>query len=452
MTPDPPQRRPRGPLTPAPVLLPPSTTIPLGQAWARNGVNAMTYRQHGLCSLAAVQAGSFFAADGALVVFRRNLATDALERTEIRDLPLPLDAHHSPSVGIDAAGRLHVAGGTHVSAGFAMRTAPGGALDTLSVVADEGLRAAGAISYPSFFSGVEDSFHMAYRVGVPGRGAWHALRWDEAAGGWHPTYLPIASGILPQSWSASPYVNNVLRAHAGRVGMFLVWRSEALAGSRQTVRNIGIDYIEFDPAAGRAYTHAGLPLPVPVTPAVTERVVAVPWHAGLSNQSGATRLPDGRPFGTALFGAGTRPRQVRVFWPNANLVWRDRALTRFATPSDMRGRGSLYQPHSRPACAALPDGRVVVLFRTVEYGNRLVAAVLPPPDFDPRQMACFTLWDEDLGFYEPVIDIGLAETTGRLVAQVQRCGAAPDQRHGNDAPPAEDDPGAAIHLVEWRLP
>jgi hypothetical protein len=76
----------------------------------------------------------------------------------------------------------------------------------------------------------------------------------------------------------------------------------------------------------------------------------------------------------------------------------------------------------------------------------LLAQRLLPPAFDPAQAQRFRLLDEDLGFYEPVVDIALAEATGRLCAYVQRCGTAPDsaQPLAGEAVPAS--------LMEWVLP
>jgi hypothetical protein len=113
-------------------------------------------------------------------------------------------------------------------------------------------------------------------------------------------------------------------------------------------------------------------------------------------------------------------------------------------PNAMVGKGTLYLPYSRPACAALPDGSVVILCRTEEAGNGLVAWRLLAPRYDPATMQKYLLCDDDLGFYEPVIDISLAEATGRLCAYVQPCKGATDNTKAQVSAPAV--------LAEWNFP
>ena len=113
-------------------------------------------------------------------------------------------------------------------------------------------------------------------------------------------------------------------------------------------------------------------------------------------------------------------------------------------PNAMVGKGTLYLPCSRPACAALPDGSVVILCRTEEAGNGLVAWRLLAPRYDPATMQKYLLCDDDLGFYEPIIDIGLAEATGRLCAYVQPCKGATDNTKAQVSAPAV--------LAEWNFP
>jgi hypothetical protein len=110
------------------------------------------------------------------------------------------------------------------------------------------------------------------------------------------------------------------------------------------------------------------------------------------------------------------------------------------------GRGTLYLPFSRPACAALPDGSVVILCRSAEARNGLVAWRLLAPKLDVATMQKYLLCDEDLGFYEPIIDISLAEATGRLCVYVQLCQGAGDNT------PSDVPASAAAWLMEWKIP
>lgn len=426
--------------------LPARHRIALGEAWAGNGVNCQTYRHHGIFSRNGLQAGCFFDPSGGLVVFTRDLATGEVARAALPGIPQPHDAHHSPSIAIDAAGRIHVLGGAHVTDAFYVRAERACDLKTLALVEDPALTLDGPLSYPSFLVGETDSLSITYRTGVPGRGAWRVRRWIEEQVGWSIESSPLADGVHINRASSSPYFNNPLREHQGRFGFFTVWRTGSLPGSGDHVRNIGLDYFESSTERGHPVTWAGLKLPLPVTPVVSERVVAVPWNGGLSNQAGATRLPDGRPFAAFLAALDGRQRQIYVAWPDRTGQWKCQTISRFQAPSSLTGKGTLYLPHSRPACAALLDGSVIILCRTAESGNGLVAWRLLAPDFRLDTAQKYLLCDEDLGFYEPVIDISLAEATGRLCAYVQACRGAAD----NARP---DTPSSAPgRLMEWTLP
>lgn len=425
----------------------PDVVCPLGPAWAANSVNCTSYRQHGLVSHGNRQYGAYYDGEGALCAFRRERGALKAEFAQHRAVVPPDDAHFSPSVGLDDGGWLHVMGGAHVSRPFHLQArAAGDAFSLEPADAGQGDDSLAEASYPSFLSSGSGALFLLYRVGRPARSAWRACRWRADLRSWEDRSFPLLSGITSDAWPAGPYINTPLRERGGRFGFFVVWRSESLAGSRRRVFNSGIDYLEADLAEAALFAHSGARLPTPVTPAVTERVVAVPWLGDLSNQAGATRLPDGRPFGLGSWRAGRGGRQIHAFWPTRDGVWRSRRLTAFGQDSRLDGRGTLYLPHSRPVCAARPDGSVTVIYRSEESGGGLVCHVLRPPAFGVMAEESYILWPGDLGYYEPVLDVGLAEKTGILSLFLQRCGGAPDGATGTPASPAD-----AV-VAEWRLP
>jgi hypothetical protein len=158
-------------------VLPAEHRIPLGHAWAANGVNCQTYRHHGLFSRHGLQAGCFFDSAGHLVVFTRDLASGEVARTILAGAQQPHNAHHSPSIAIDAMGRIHILGGAHVSHAFYARAERALDLSTLALVEDAALTLDGPLSYPSFLAGETESLAIMYRTGVAGRGAWRVRRW-----------------------------------------------------------------------------------------------------------------------------------------------------------------------------------------------------------------------------------------------------------------------------------
>lgn len=424
----------------------PDVICPLGTAWSGNSVNCTPYRQHGLLSHAGVQYGAFYDADGAVCGFRRRLGEKTAETSRISGLERPHDAHFSPSLGIDSAGFLHVMGGAHVSRPYHFVGAADGRSFSLEEMGPEASDTLSEITYPSFLSSDTGDLYLLFRVGRPGRAGWRVRRWRPDCRAWDEDSFPLLSGFGSGTWPMGPYINTPLTESGGTFGFFVVWRSESLEGSRQRVFNIGIDYLEADLSRAALFSHSGAALPTPVTPSVAERVIAVPWMSDLSNQSGATRLKDGRPFGVAMWRAGMERRQIHAFWPDARGIWQSRPLSAFRLDSRLDGRGTLYLPHSRPACAVLEDGTVAVVYRTAEAGGMLVCHLLRPPGFSPDREESYILWPEDLGFYEPVIDCALAATDGTLSLYLQRCGASADGS-SDDATKAAD-----AFVAEWKLP
>ncbi|WPB84741.1 BNR-4 repeat-containing protein [Sediminicoccus rosea] len=416
----------------------------LGPAWSGNSLNCTTYRQHGVFSRNGRQALCFLDGTGHLIVGQRDLGGGGMETVRVEVPQRTQDAHYSPSLVIDTRNRIHVAGGAHVSPPFYGRSEAGD-LASFRLVEDPALLGEERTSYPSFLTAAGGALFLLYRRGHPGRSVWCCRGWDEARQAWSDESVPILSGAGTATMHSGPYINTPLREHAGRFGLFHVWRSGKLPHTGSHVRNIGMDFCEVDLLDRQAFTHRGLQLQMPVTPFVTERVVAIPWDADLSNQAGATRLPDGRPFGVASHAEPGGRSQVHIFWPDQGGRWHSHPITRFTSSRRLVGGGTLYLPHSRPACAALPDGSVLVVFRTAEAGNALVAKRLLPPLFLAETAEDHLLWPDDLGFYEPVLDIGLAEATGRICAYVQACGQTRDNQT------MAERAAAPAFLVEWRL-
>jgi hypothetical protein len=88
--------------------------------------------------------------------------------------------------------------------------------------------------------------------------------------------------------------------------------------------------------------------------------------------------------------------------------------------------------------------RVTILYRSQENGNRLAARTLFPPDYSFIGSQQQVLIDEDLGYYEPVMDRRSWRERGELAIFVQRC----DQQTGSDG--AVDFEIARARLQVWR--
>ncbi|WP_428678126.1 BNR-4 repeat-containing protein [Reyranella sp.] len=410
----------------------PSRTISLGKAWAGNSTNVTPYRHSGLVTVGHRQLLSYYNDNGALTFSERSLVGGAVTQKTVEGVSAPVDAHFSSSIGVDRDGRIHVLAGAHVSKAICLRSDTE-SVETVKRVADPVLEKFD-ITYPAFVTDRRANFHVVFRVGSAARSAWRTLQWD---GAWlEKKGYPLLSGIT-EPWSAGPYINTPLADTGQGFGLFVVWRTAAIFGSRQRAMNGGIDYLEADLVTKRLRTWSGAVLPIPATQAVMERVAAVPWTASLCNQAGATRLADGRPVGVFYWTHKGRTT-VNMLYPDSH-GWQLREIAELGTPIDLVGRGTLSLPYSRPVCVTLPDGSVFIIYRTMEAGRALVGHRLHPPDFEKAEV--LTLIEEPLGYYEPVVDGLRAQRDGILSLYVQKCHSGIDGK--------AEFMSSEAYLAEW---
>ena len=168
------------------------------------------------------------------------------------------------------------------------------------------------------------------------------------------------------------------------------------------------------PVMGSAsvWTHRGVESSLPVTPLTSERVIPVPIGASLINQGSAALLRSGKPAALTYWDAGDGIPQYRLCWLE-NLSWRTATVSSFRNALSARRRRHPPPAHSRPELLIDPNGRALVLYRSRETNNALVALQLDPPDYDLRRARPQTLVDEDLGFYEPVVNRARVERPER---------------------------------------
>ncbi|RAI00090.1 hypothetical protein DLJ53_20450 [Acuticoccus sediminis] len=428
--------------------VPPAFECPLGPAWAGSSVNASAFRCEGLLTVGNKQVGAFYDPDGDVVVFRRDLATGEIARTR---LPcggpgdLPWDAHRSISLGVDGQGAIHLAYGAHASVVKLLKGEPQLALSGFTATRPGLERITHSVTYPSFVRlGDPARLALVYREGVPDGGALRVRHYDEAEGRWVDPREPLVDGRGHRN-SSGPYFNRPVALDDGTVCAFLVWRLRLPDSAGDAVVNVGLDLAAFrGETLERVETLSGFALPRPAGPLHTERVAAVPFASELMNQAGAAVDPDGWPAAVTWWRhTAVGVPQIRLIY-RRNGAWQISNVSAFTTDFTLSGTGTLPLPHSRPALLFAPDGRALVVFRSAEYGGRLVAVVLEPDDrsfYVARETA--VLCSFDLGYYEPVIDNHAWHSRGQLSMFVQSCA----QRVGDD--PGPDLRSAECSVIEW---
>lgn len=402
----------------------PSDVVSLGSAWAGNSVNCLPFRVNGMLSRAGIRYVGFYDSSGDVVVTSLT-AKNPTARIIIPNVRKPFDAHVAISLGVDGNGHLHVAYGAHDSAMQIARTQGPGLDEGLSDPVRLGSDFAEKASYPMFLSAVSTGdLILLFRDGRASSGDIRVMRFDCTASCWRDDPVALLSGRGEPGWQAGPYLNTPAIGPDGEIVLFVVWRLDPHAITAGAVNNSGIDCLVSDDRLHHLSTAAGIGVRQPITPATAERVIAVPLGANLINQAGAAVRADGTPMVATYWNDETDVPQYRLGWREGS-SWRVSTISQFSERFRLDGPGTLPLPHSRPELLLEANGTAHVIFRSRELGGRLAMTSLKPPDYALTNARHYILVDEDLGFYEPVVD-RLGWANGELALYVQWCAQEAD--------------------------
>ncbi|MGI4957871.1 MAG: BNR-4 repeat-containing protein, partial [Janthinobacterium lividum] len=434
-------------------LLEPQAELTLGPAWAGNSVNCVPYRHAPLVCAGNGELASYYDPDGQVVI--ASIDGSRVRHIRIPNLRMPFDAHQAISLGVDPAGHIHVAFGAHNSSILIARsrtTLPqDGFVPPMELVhgLDEfdGSSSSASLTYPMFLRTRSDLL-LLYRRGAHSDGALHISRLDADGSGWMPDATPIVSG-RSCSPRCGPYLNTPVVLGGDTIACFLVWRLPSGATGAGAVVNVGIDGFLSSDGMRTLSSMRGVDLGRPITPVTVDRIVALGPGAGLINQAGSAARPDGTAavisYWDPLCGVGgdAVPQYRMAWWTSSG--WRVAQVSAFHTPFRLDGGGTLPLPHSRPELLFDDDARAYVIWRSREQDNRLMLRVLQPPDYLLEDSVELVLVDENLGFYEPVINRDAWERHRRLSIYVQWCA----QNRDRDGKP--DRAVGEARLMSWTL-
>ena len=139
------------------------------------------------------------------------------------------------------------------------------------------------------------------------------------------------------------------------------------------------------------------------------------------NQASAALRPGGRAAACTYWADEDGIPQYRLIHSNWPGQWQSTRASNFASRFRLALPGTLPVPHSRPELLMTDSDHALIIYRSVEHGNRLVMTTLPGPHFRWEEASYVVLVDEDLGFYEPVVSHAAWDALGDLILYVQRC-------------------------------
>jgi hypothetical protein len=405
-------------------------------------VNCVPFRVSGLVTRSGMRYCAHYDPSGNVVIARLASGDRVVARQIIANSLPPFDAHRAISLGLDGENHVHVAFGAHDSKLFVARSNGPNFESGFAPAAPLGNEAERQITYPMFASSSDrDELVLLFRDGSAADGELRVKRFDAVARRWSDDPHPIITGRHSQS-SSGPYVNTPAYGPRGEIALFIVWRLGSQSDP-EAVNNTGIDCVVSHDGLRTFTTAEHEPLSRPISQHSRAKIVSIPPRSSLMNQGTAAIRKDGVAMFLTYWDDGDGIPQYRFGWHEGR-AWRVSTVSRFRTSFGLRGPGTLPLPHSRPEILVGQSGRAHVIFRSIEYGSRLVLVSLDPPDYDLASARTYILVDDDLGFYEPVVDRSAWAQDGTLSVYVQRC----EQHVDGDREDYES--AAQARLIMWH--
>lgn len=378
----------------------------LGMAWASNTVNTVIFRHHAVVTDDDYQFTAFYVDESVLRVVRRHLPSDSLETYDIPGTYNLVDAHNSISLGVDRDGHLHICYDHHgTQLRYRRALLPWSIGDWSDEIPMTGLHEQ-RVTYPCFIhgslTGERSPLLLLYRDGIWNKGAARLKQYDEGSARWSDVADAVLSGSDQKPWTSNPYWNHPARGRDGVLHLSFVWRTHSL-GEEGRINNVNIGYAK-SPDNGRTWlTSRGRPCQVPMTQVNSETALAVAPGSNLINQCSMALDSCDRPHIVFYADDSTGIPQYQHLWFDGS-SWRHQLISKRTRIFALEGAGTLQIPISRPEIFVDRMDQVFVLMRGDLTHDRMAVLKLCPPDYAFDEGALTTLWDEDLGHAEPIID------------------------------------------------
>lgn len=425
-------------------LLEPDSITYLENAWATNTINTVIFRHHGVISKGHKQFAAFYGSPEALVVVRRDLLNGSVERAEIEGAYNTDDAHNAISLGIDSEGIVHLAYDHHNTRLRYRRTREPRSVSEWTGEREMTGSDEKMITYPTFIRPRGDSpLLFLYRKGRSGRGSACLKEYWAESESWRDIQPCVFSGANNEPWTSNPYWNRPSVGPNGQVHMAVVWRTHAVGAGNERVNNIDIDYAVSGDNGKKWESSRGRQFRLPITQVNAETVLAVSPGSNLINQSSMAVDSKGYPHIVFYSDDPQGIPQYQHLWFDG-LVWNRDYISERTESFDLVGGGTLQIPISRPEIVIDSLDRVYVVFRGDLTGDRMSVQRLLPPEYVPEESETRVLWNEPLGFAEPVVDKARWDSEEVLSMLIQWNGQPP---HDTKVVPKY----TPIYIVDWNL-
>ena len=398
----------------------------LGDAWAANTVNTVIFRHHGILTKGQWQFTAFYADEHTLRLVQRALSVDAVETFDIPGDYNLRDAHNSISLGIDRAGFLHVSYNHH---GTRLRYRRSSAPFSIHGWTDE-LPMTGEyeekITYPCFVLPFQGQVHSAnkvplillYRNGNSKNGSARLKSYDETNQVWTDRPTPILSGEEQKPWASNAYWNHPATGSDGSLHLSFVWRSDSI-GVKERINNINVCYARSLDNGVSWHTSLNRPYQLPITHFNAETVYPVLPGSNLINQTSMALDSQNRPHIVFYSDDPDGIPQYQHLWFDRK-HWHHQFISQRTEAFSLMGRGTLQIPISRPEIVIDSKDTVYAIYRGDITDNFMAITRLSAPDYRFTPEYTRIIWQEDLGYAEPIIDRSRWQRDNILTMLVQQ--------------------------------
>lgn len=401
-----------------------------GNGWASNTVNTAIFRHHGVLTWGRQQYLAFFIDENTLRLVKRDLDTEEISTHQLYGKYNLADAHNSISLGIDRSGCLHISYDQHATKlNYRRALVPNSITHWTDEIPMTGQHE-GNVTYPTFILPRNGyPLTMLYRDGSHDKGTAYMKSYDEAAQAWSDHFQPILSGADQKPWTSNAYWNHPAIGADGSIHLSFVWRSRPI-GTEYLVNNKDVSYAVSTDNGVTWSTSQGKDYLLPITQVNAEVVYPVSPGSNLINQCSMAVDSKNQPHVVFYSNDHDGILQYQHVWLDGN-KWRHQYISSRTHPFQLKGRGTLRIPISRPEIVMDKSDNAFIIYRGDLTENLMAATLLLAPHYIYCAENTKKLWDENLGFAEPVIDRQRWMSDGILSILLQN-NEQPDEDKGHE--------------------
>ena len=407
----------------------------VGMGFAATSVNTAIFRENAVTTCRDTRFVAFYDPDGFLTLGKRALDSGGsgvgafvLQKSQYK-IQKANDAHNVISIAADGDGYLHVSFDQHNSPlRYCRSVAPFSlTLGELTPMVQGAAMLERNVTYPQFFNFKNGDLMFVYR-NFNGIVMYYYSTSD------HEWRL-VLKRLLEFDFSVRPYWQIAI-GDDDAIHISWLWRDD----SYDVNTNHGI-YYACSRDYGRTWQTADGAAMTPVFKRQnTKPVVEIPKNSNLINQTSMCVAPDGRPYIATYYRKNNITNYHLIYYDDGS--FRDVVVGNRTTDFNLGGVGTLNPPIARPG--VVTDGKKIYYFvRDEQNHSRPVMYCADIRSGEPPVFHGVELSEEDLGAWEPLIDLALWRQKRKIHLFLQRtC------QHDNEV--IDDQKSTMIKVLEVK--